>query len=183
MSPGYLVFPPPLLPCCSLDYLGWQLLNQPFLFHMYVCMYVCIFIKLHITAQSGPVIYPFHATACNPPGGYLSQTYSWLEMCVHTAMTPLPATTALGRNPTPSTSTTTLCPKKNMRRRRGKWWIGLSPSNTRVKLVSCRLAHQIETAIRQTGSTMANSPCNLPLQTQKFRPPPHQTVQRTAAVV
>ena len=23
---------------------------------MYVCMYVCIFIKLHITAQSGPVI-------------------------------------------------------------------------------------------------------------------------------
>ena len=23
---------PPLLPCCSLGYLGWQLLNQPFLF-------------------------------------------------------------------------------------------------------------------------------------------------------
>ena len=23
---------------------------------MYVCMYVCIFIKLHMTAQSGPVI-------------------------------------------------------------------------------------------------------------------------------
>ena len=42
---------------------------------MYVCMYtmyVCIFIKLHITAQSGPVIYSFYATACNPPGGYLS---------------------------------------------------------------------------------------------------------------
>ena len=37
---------------------------------MYVCMYV--FIKLHITAQSGPVIYSFYATACNPPGGYLS---------------------------------------------------------------------------------------------------------------
>ena len=36
-------------------------------------------------------------------------------MRVHTATTPLPATTALGRNPTPSTSTTTLCPKKNMR--------------------------------------------------------------------
>ena len=37
---------------------------------MYVCMYV--FIKLHITAQSGPVIYSFYATVCNPPGGYLS---------------------------------------------------------------------------------------------------------------
>ena len=74
---------PPLLSCYSLDYLGWQLLNQPFLFYicfsfhpcllhfphgvynyfavscafclcMYVCMYV--FIKLHITTQSGPVI-------------------------------------------------------------------------------------------------------------------------------
>ena len=26
---------PPLLPCCSLDYLGWQLLNQPFLFYLF----------------------------------------------------------------------------------------------------------------------------------------------------
>ena len=48
--------------------------------YMYVCIYVCmvvclcmyVFIKLHITAQSGPVIYSFYATACNPPGGYLS---------------------------------------------------------------------------------------------------------------
>ena len=59
---------------------------------------VCVFIKLHMTAQSGPVIYSFYATACNPPGGYLSKTYSWLEMRVRTATTPLPATTALGRN-------------------------------------------------------------------------------------
>ena len=36
LSPEYLVFPP-LLPCCSQDYLGWQLLNQPFIF----C--VCVF--------------------------------------------------------------------------------------------------------------------------------------------
>ena len=43
---------------------------------MTVCMYVCIFIKLHITAQSGPVIYSFYATACNPPGGYLCM-YVW----------------------------------------------------------------------------------------------------------
>ena len=37
-----------------------------------VCMCTLIFIKLHITAQSSPVIYSFYATACNPPGGYLS---------------------------------------------------------------------------------------------------------------
>ena len=39
----------------------------------YVCVCVCAFIKLHITAQSGPVIYSFYSTACNPPGGYLLQ--------------------------------------------------------------------------------------------------------------
>ena len=50
LSPEHLVLPP-LLPCCSLDYLGWQLLNQPFLFSC-----VCVFIKVHITTQSGPVI-------------------------------------------------------------------------------------------------------------------------------
>ena len=37
-----------------------------------VCACVCLFIKLHITAQSGPVIYSFYATVCNPSGGYLS---------------------------------------------------------------------------------------------------------------
>ena len=36
-----------------------------------MCVCVCVFIKLHITAQSGPVIYLFYATACNPPGGVL----------------------------------------------------------------------------------------------------------------
>ena len=35
-------------------------------------------------------------------------------MRVHTATTPLPAMTTLGRNPTPSRSTATLCPNKNM---------------------------------------------------------------------
>ena len=38
-----------------------------------VCVFVvCVFIKLHITAQSGPKIYSFYATACDPPGRYLS---------------------------------------------------------------------------------------------------------------
>ena len=40
--------------------------------HSRVCVCVRVFIKLHITAQSGPVIYSLYATACNPPGGYLS---------------------------------------------------------------------------------------------------------------
>ena len=93
-------------------------------------------------------------------------------MRVHTATTPLPATTALGRNPAPSTSTTTLCPKKNMGTKTREMVDRLVPSQHMVKLVSRRLAQRIETGIRQTGSTMANSPCNPPLQTQKSRPPP-----------
>ena len=32
-------------------------------------MCVCVFIKLHITAQSGPVILAFYATRINPPKG------------------------------------------------------------------------------------------------------------------
>ena len=40
----------------------------------------------------------------------------------------------------------------------------------------------METGIRQAGSTTADSPCNLPIQTQKSRLY-HSTVQRTAAVV
>ena len=39
-----------------------------------VCMCVCVVIKLHITAQSGPVIYSFYTTtttACNPPQGLI----------------------------------------------------------------------------------------------------------------
>ena len=104
-------------------------------------------------------------------------------MRVQTATTPLPATTVLGRNPTPSTSATTLYPKKNMGTKTREMVDRLAPfQHIRVKLVSRRLAQQIETGIRQTRSTMVNSPCNIPLQTQKSRPP-HQTVQRTAAVV
>ena len=34
LSPEHLVLPP-LLPCCSLGYPGWQLLNQPFLFYIF----------------------------------------------------------------------------------------------------------------------------------------------------
>ena len=34
VSPKYLVLSL-LLPCCSLYYLGWQLLNQPFLFYIF----------------------------------------------------------------------------------------------------------------------------------------------------
>ena len=40
---------PPLRPCCSLGYPGWQLLNQPFLFYIFslsthVCVCVCVII-------------------------------------------------------------------------------------------------------------------------------------------
>ena len=36
---------------------------------MYVCMYVCIFIKLHITAQSALSPESFYATRIDPPKG------------------------------------------------------------------------------------------------------------------
>ena len=143
-------------------------------------MYVCI--KLHITVQPGPAIYSSYATACNPPGGYLSSIYSWLEMRVHTAPTPLPTRRLSAGTPLPRHQLQCSALRKIWGRKRGKWWTGLSPSNTWVKLVARRLAQQIKTGIRYTGSTTANSTCNLPLQTQQSRPP-HQTVQRTAVVV
>ena len=34
-----------------------------------MCVCVCVFIKLHITAQSGPVILVIHATRVDPPKG------------------------------------------------------------------------------------------------------------------
>ena len=33
---------PPLLLCCSLDYLGWQLLNHPFLFYIFFSFHPCL---------------------------------------------------------------------------------------------------------------------------------------------
>ena len=99
----------------------------------------------------------------------------WLEMRVHTATTPLPTTTTLGRNlsslPQHELIIQRSARRKIWDRKRGKWWTGLSPSNTRMKLVARRLAQQLETGIRQTGSTTANFPCNLPLQTQQSHPP------------
>ena len=49
---------------------------------MYVCMYVVIFIKLHITAQSGPVIREsFYATRIDPPKGGVCM-YVCMYVCI-----------------------------------------------------------------------------------------------------
>ena len=37
--------------------------------HSHVCVCVCVFIKLHITAQPGPLIQSFYATRVDPPKG------------------------------------------------------------------------------------------------------------------
>ena len=103
-------------------------------------------------------------------------------MRVHPATTPLPTTTALGRNPIPSTSITRLCPENNTGRKTREMVDRLVPLQHMGKASARRLAQQIETGIRQTGSTMADSLCNLPIQTQQSRLY-HQTVQRTAAGV
>ena len=47
----------------------------------------------------------------------------------------------------------------------------LVPLQHTLKASCSPLAQQTETGIRQTGSTTANSPCNLRLQTQQVRPP------------
>ena len=46
-------------------------------------MCVCVFIKLHITAQSGPVIPVFYATRIDPPkGGSMIFVTKCVSLCV-----------------------------------------------------------------------------------------------------
>ena len=67
LSPGYLVIPP-LFPCFSLDYLGWQLLDQPFLFNVFFLFppksppfptwrlqLMCIFLQLFASLPPSPI--------------------------------------------------------------------------------------------------------------------------------
>ena len=137
--------------------------------HTLSCVCVCVFIELPITAQSGLVIYSFYATAFNPPGGYFSEHILSLKCaCIQSQLLAiLPRLSASAR-------------REIWRRKRGKGWTGLFLSNTWVKVVARRLAQQIDREIRQTESTTAHSPCNLPLQTQQFRHHHHhRTVQHT----
>ena len=101
---------------------------------------------------------------------------------MHPATTPLPITTALGRSPTPSTSTTTFCPEKISGRNAGNGVQAYS-SPTHMGKASCSPlgATNRDGNPRQTGSTTADSHCDLPIHTQQSRPPspPHQTVQHT----
>ena len=56
---------------CSADHeQDWQ--PYPVDPYSAICDDHTTYIHTYITAQSGPVIYSFYATACNPPGGYLS---------------------------------------------------------------------------------------------------------------
>ena len=111
----------------------------------------CVFIKLHMAAQCGPVIHSFYALLHVTQSGLLFVKYFWLEMRVHPATTPLQS----------------MPREKLWGRKRGKWWTGLSPSNTRVKLVARRLAQQIERGIRQTGGTTADYPRSFPIETRQ----------------
>ena len=113
LEPECLVLPS-LLSCYSLCYRFRQLLNQPFLFYVFylynhvspvsniasttMCVCVCVsmylFMKLHVTAQSCPVIYSFYATACNPPGGKC--VCACVRVCVDYAFIKLHITTQSG---------------------------------------------------------------------------------------
>ena len=65
---------PPLLPCCSLGYPSWQLLNQPFLFY--------IFFAFHLCLPGFPCgVYSYFAVSCafsppfRPPQSYSRSRY------------------------------------------------------------------------------------------------------------
>ena len=64
LSSEYLVLAP-LLPCCSLDYLGWQLMNQPFLFYIFFSFparrlrLFCVFLRFFASLPLSPILFSF----------------------------------------------------------------------------------------------------------------------------
>ena len=87
LSPGYLVIPP-LLPCLSVDYLGWQLLDQPFLFN--------VFFSFHPSLPRFPHgVYNLCAFSCNssplfhPPQSHL-RSRSHVSYCSRFRTRPRP---------------------------------------------------------------------------------------------
>ena len=99
-------------------------------------------------------------------------------MRVHTATTPLPARIALGRNLTPSTSTTTLCPKKNMWTKMREMVDRLVPFQNIGKAGFSPLGATNRDGNVTNREHHGQLSLNLPIQTQKSRPF-HQIVQRT----
>ena len=69
LGPEHLVLPP-LFPCCSLGYPGWQLLNQPFIFYISFPFHPCLPCFPH-------GVYSYFAVSCafSPPFRP-SQSYS-----------------------------------------------------------------------------------------------------------
>ena len=73
LSPEHLVLPP-LLPCCSLGYPGWQLLNQPFLFYIFSAFHPCL-------PRFPHGVYSYFAVSCafsppfRPPQSYSRSRY------------------------------------------------------------------------------------------------------------
>ena len=65
---------PPLLPCCSLGYPGWQLLNQPFLFYIFFAFRPCL-------PRFPRGVYSYFAVSCafsppfRPPQSYSRSRY------------------------------------------------------------------------------------------------------------
>ena len=65
---------PPLLPYCSLGYPGWQLLNQPFLFYIFLAFHPCL-------PRFPHGVYSYFAVSCafsppvRPPQSYSRSRY------------------------------------------------------------------------------------------------------------
>ena len=102
----------------------------------------------------------YHTLHGPHPGVIFLEPSIWLEMRVHPAIISLHATTVLGLNATPSTATTALCHDNIMGTRTREVVDRLVSLQHIVKLVARRLAQEVETSVRQTGSTTAESPFN-----------------------
>ena len=112
-----------------------------------VYMFVCILIKLDITSQSGPVSYSFYGTVLyviHRGVTFRKHIFGWKCACIQphllSPLRRLPAGMSLPRHQLQRSDR-----RKIWGRKRGIWWIGLSPSTTWVKLVDRRLAQQMET--------------------------------------
>ena len=113
ISPGYLVLPS-LLPCYSTDYLGWQLLDQPFLLYVFSSFspksppfptwrlqLLCGFLRVFASSPPSPILssFPFPSSSPSPlPLPFLSPFPS----CAPSFVSPFPVpVSAPSPSPTP----------------------------------------------------------------------------------
>ena len=127
---------------------------------MCVCAFACVFSKLHITAQSSPVMYSFYAIACNPPRGLLFMSIFLARNARASSHNSSPHYDGSRPEPHSLDINYNALPGEKMGTETREMVDRLVPFQHMGKPVARRVAQQIETGIRQTGSTPADSPCD-----------------------